>query len=341
MRRALAALLVVLGLVAVGLGIASATVWRAADTVTATLDQPDTPVVLLRPGVTGMANPDSVRVTATAPSPDAPVVLALAPADDVDAWVGPAAHLDVVGLASWTELATERIDGEPSVPDPAGADLWVEEITGTGEVVADLVPDPGQVVLLAATDGVQPAPRVALTWSVEVSTPYLVPLLVGGTLIALVGLGVLVWDLLVRREVNARAAARQQRATADVTSTTTMPAIDSVQEPPVPRLTRRQLRDRDRSQRTSDPRSAPDGPIATTAGMVGAGIVPAAIDPERHRALRYLPLDEQDWTLDPDLAEAGPARGSAVVPGVPDAGRHRATRGDAWRTLWDVEEEER
>lgn len=340
MRRTLAALLAVLGLVAIGLGIASATVWRSSDTVTATLPgAPDVPVLLVQPGVLGMVDEGTVTVTATAAVADAPVVLAFATAADVVAWVGPAAHLDVVGLSSWTELATERVDGEATVPNPAGADLWAQEITGAGEVTTELVPDPGQVIMLVATDGTQPAPILRLSWPVQVATPYLVPLLVGGTLATLLGLGILVWDVLVRREVRARTAARQLRQAADTTETSTMPIVPA-------RLTRRQLRERDRAQREVDPRGAPDGPIATTGGMVGAGIVPAAVDPERHRALRHIAIEETrpEAAPPPGHDSAGPARGSAVVPGVPDPGRHRATREASpasWRTLWDVEEVER
>ncbi len=350
MRRTLAALLVVLGIVAIGLGIASATVWRSSETVTATMPaQPDTPVVLVVPGVLGMVSPETVTVRASAP--DAPVVLAFAPASDVAAWVGPAAHTDVVGLASWTELAVERVDGEGTVPNPAGADLWTAEVTGQGEVTLDLVPDPGEVTLLVATDGTQPAPRVTLSWPATVTTPYLVPLLVGGLILALVGLGLLTWDFLVRREVRARTAARQQKAAADVTETATMRVVEeggpmASAAPTAARLTRRQLRERDRAQAASDPRAAPDGPIASTGGTVGAGIVPAALDPERHRALRHVELDEPVYVrteVDAAVRDAGPARGSAVVPGVRDAARHRDSRDEtgSWRALWDVQEEDR
>jgi len=368
-RRILAIVLVVLGLVAIGLGIASATLWRSSDTVSASVaQQPDTPVVLVRPGVLGMVS-GTVTVTATAASAEAPVVLAFAPAGDVAAWVGPAAHVDVTGLSSWTELSTERVDGEPTAPNPAGADLWTRELTGTGEVSVELTPDAGQTTLLVATDGTQAAPRITLAWPVESAAPYLVPLLLGGTLAVLLGLALLAYDALVRREVRARTGVRESRATADSTETTQMPAATAAV------LTRRQLRERERARRASDSRTAPDGPVATTGGMVGAGILPMALDPERHRALRYVeplevaPLRSRTPAAGPDAeatedrhAAAGPAsgsavvpgverpekfrtpagaaRGSAIVPGVPNPDDFRTPEGEepertSWRTLWD------
>lgn len=408
LRRIIATLLVVLGLTSVGLGVASATIWRSSDTVTASLPQdPQTPVVLVMPGVLTLAA-DHVSVTATAADSSSPVVLAFGRADDVTAWVGDAPHTDVVGLASWSELATETtdpatasaeatedtegeasgdatdddasgdaIEEEATLPDPASSDLWTQTFTGTGEVSADLTPDQGQVILLVATDGTAPAPQLTLTWTVPVSTPYLIPLVVVGTLLVVAGVALAIYQLLLGREERQREAARehfQERVKRQEESTQVfrLPVDTST-------LTRRQLRELQRRMKEESPRFGAHGPVKTTAGAVGAGIVPGVADPEGFRALRYVELPDDDAESTPaDTAEqrraAGPAAGAAIVPGrdvraaagpaagagiLPgraetpeDAPQHdeQATtqRGaweqagaDGWRALWHMKEDER
>lgn len=360
-RRILAAVLVVLGLIAVGLAVGSATVWRPSDTVTASMPaQPTEPVVIVEPGVLGMVA-DTVTLTATSFSEDAPVVLAFAPSSDVTAWVGAASHVAVTGMSSWTQLRVEEVAGEESVPNPAGADLWTSELTGTGELVVELSPDPGDVALLAATDGTAAAPRITLTWTVPVTNPYLVPLVAAGAVLLVLGLAILAYDILVRREVRARERTREARRTADATATSQLPAdaIAALAEPAKPApasvtastLTRRQLRELERRRRQEDPRLADDGPVARSGGMVGAGIVPAVLDPERYRALRYVDVPEE--ALEPvqeptpeqgPVHDAGPARGSSIVPGVAEPERHRQSPSEpertSWRSLWGFGEEE-
>ncbi|MGM0385030.1 MAG: hypothetical protein ACQERF_03470 [Actinomycetota bacterium] len=363
-RRILAAVLVVLGLVAVGLAVASATVWRPSDTVTASMPaQPTAPVVIVEPGVLAMVA-DTVTLTASAAAEDDPVVLAFAPTGDVMAWVGPAAHVAVTGMSSWTDLRVEEVEGEESVPNPAGADLWTSELTDTGELVVELSPDPGDVAMIAATDGTRAAPSITLTWTVPVTNPYLVPLVAAGVALLVLGLAVLAYDILVRREVRARENAREARRTADATATSQL-SLDSIAAEaaePVETveaaatagpatLTRRQRRELERRRRQEDPRLAADGPVARSGGMAGAGIVPAVLDPERHRALRYVDVPEEapEPAQEPVPApsaerDAGPARGSAIVPGVADPEHHRQEPSEpertSWRSLWGFGEEE-
>lgn len=358
-RRILAAVLVVLGLVAVGLGVASATAWRSSETVTAVMPAaPAQPVVIVQGGVLGLVA-ETVTLSAKAASAEAPVVLAFAPSADVDAWVGEAGHVRVTGMSSWTELRVEEVAGEETVPNPAGADLWRSEVTGTGEVVVELSAETGDVALLAATDGTQPAPAITLEWVTDVETPYLVPLLAAGGALIVLGLGFLAYDILVRREVRAREEAREARRHADATATSTMPALP--QEAPVgspeqaapaaagaaltdTALTRRQLRELERLRRQENPRLADDGPVARSGGSAGAGIVPAVLDPERHRALRYVENPPEEVGGPAATDDAGPARGSGIVPGVADPDRHRRPTEEpertSWRTLWGFGEEE-
>ncbi len=100
LQRALATLLCLLGIAAVGLGVASATLWRPADSLTASL-QVDDGMVLTDPGVLELAA-DTVTISARAE--DGPAVLAIGRSEDVVSWVGedPATH--VSGLESRTLL---------------------------------------------------------------------------------------------------------------------------------------------------------------------------------------------------------------------------------------------
>lgn len=335
-RRILAAVLIVLGLTAIGLGVASATVWRSSDHVTAVMpESPTTPVVLTMPGVMSAVD-DHVTVTATASSDDLPIVLTFARAGDTLAWVDDASHTRITGLSEWDLLAVEEVAGESdSVPAPTPSDLWTTTLDGTGTLTVDLTPDNGQVIMMAATDGTEPAPALTFTWQVPVTTPYLIPLVVAGSILALAGVALLVYGLLVSRELRQRDAAREEHAAREErrgSETQVMMPKDASS------MTRRQLRELQRRLREEDPRHASDGPVASTAGAVGSGVVPGVADPERHRALRYVVSDDSGelraipddlvleipepddgsaatWSAEERSGESGRSFGAGIVPG--------------------------
>lgn len=121
----------------------------------------------------------------------------------------PASPEDSASAEDPSESATEA--EEQTVPNPSGSDLWVEEVTGTGELTYTWTAVPGRWMLLAASDGTEPAPQVELTWSREVTTPFVLPGIILGGLLFLVGLGLLILQLLVDRE---HRRARRAAATA-------------------------------------------------------------------------------------------------------------------------------
>lgn len=331
-RRIIPVTLLVLGLVAILLAVASATIWRPTDTETVTMPaRPHTSVVVSDPGVLD-AVADEVTVVAQA-DPEEPVVLAVGRTEDVDAWVGTDAHTRITGLASWEDLkvadvgenapaedasatpvptgtatatatptaaptATADADAAQStVPDPAGSDLWVAESDGTERV--ELVWDdrPGRWSLLAATDGSGPAPTVSLTWPVDVRTPWLVPGLVVGGLLLLAGAGWLTLNLLTEREEARRAAYAERRARRDEDATEIIPAAMASEG-----LTRRQLRHEARAENRRRSRSASGASPAEAAGTSGTA-EPRATGP------------------------AGGARGAGIVPASSRAEELRAGRG--------------
>lgn len=85
LQRLIAAVLGALGLLAIGLGVASSTVWRGDDILVATAS-PDAHLVVAEPGVLELAG-DPVTVTVHAAG-DAPVVIAVGRDTDVAGWVG-------------------------------------------------------------------------------------------------------------------------------------------------------------------------------------------------------------------------------------------------------------
>jgi hypothetical protein len=243
LHRALATLLCLLGAAAIGLGIASATLWRASDTLLATAQAaPGTTLLMTDPGVLDLAA-DEVTVQASAGA-DQTVVLAVGRTGDVEAWVGADPVTRVTGLSDLVTLSTEEGLAEPgpaptepeptpsaegtapaeeapteeapaedapeeavAAPDPAGSDLWVLETSGTGEATLEWPDQDGRWSLLVATTGEDAGPpTVSLAWPQEVTTPWLVPGVAAGS--ALLLAGVLWWVLLLvrsRRSVPARA----------------------------------------------------------------------------------------------------------------------------------------
>ncbi len=261
LHRALASLLCALGAAALGLGIASATVWRPSDTLVAQAQgAPGTSLLVTDPGVLDLAA-DEVTVRASATS--GMVVIALGRSADVDAWVGDDAYTRVTGLAGWHVLATEKVAasapeaanppadaaGDPSAapdpaaedpaaedpaadaaPDPAGSDLWVDQASGERAATLEWTRQDGRwSVLVAATAG--GVPSVALEWPQVVTTPWRVPGVVVGSLLLLIGIA---WWVLIlvagRRRARVAAAPMPE------------PAALAPAEPALP-LTRRQMRE--------------------------------------------------------------------------------------------------
>jgi len=111
--RLTGAVLVLLGLVAAGSGVASATLWRPADHVQAeAIAAGATTLLVTEPGVLELVD-DTVTVRASAPA-GSTVVLAVGREADVRAWVGLDPHTRVTGLADASTLAAEP--GQPVAP---------------------------------------------------------------------------------------------------------------------------------------------------------------------------------------------------------------------------------
>lgn len=360
-RRIIATALIVLGVIAIALAIASATVWRPTDTATLTLPaRPDTPLVISDAGVLDAVDPD-VTIVATADA-DQPVTLAVGRTEDVVAWVGTSAHTRITGLESWDALAVEDVEqtaeGEATdaaedagVPDPAGSDLWVTEQTGTGTAEMSWADRDGRWSLLAATDGTAPAPQISLTWPVDVRTPWLVPGLVVGAVLLLAGAALLILDLLAARELRRREAALAE-SDGDEGPTTVLPAGAAGA------LTRREMRERQRAEAAGGRRRGavtgeipaaveePQSQERAAGAARGAGIVPGSASAAELRRGREEGVEQVENAADQDpeatvamaavddggTPEAsGVARGAGIVPASDRAAEFRRTRGEGER----------
>jgi hypothetical protein len=230
LQRLIAAVLGVLGVAAIGLGVASATVWRADDPLVATAAPGgDTRTLVTDPGVLELAG-DPVTVTVRADG--SPVVLAVGRDTDVTAWVGSDPYERVTGLSDWHTLSTTAGQDAPeptaspsatateeaaaeaapspsaseeagtaaaTAADPTGSDMWVVEVAGDDTATLEWPAQEGRWSLLAVSLG-DSAPVLDLSWPQTVTTPWLWPGVALGVLLLAVAAILLVRILRERRE---------------------------------------------------------------------------------------------------------------------------------------------
>ncbi|MEZ0166328.1 hypothetical protein AB2L27_16325 [Kineococcus sp. LSe6-4] len=219
MRRLLAWFLLVVGLACGLTGAALLTVLAPPERIDVVERVQDPGVaVVTRPGLAELSGPD-VRLRAEAPD-GADVFVAVARADDADAWLDGARHTEVTAVTG--ELSEPRArtgtTGTGAAADPRRADVWLTSTTGRGSAeltwptgADDDYRDGGGIVLFTATDGVAAAPgTVRLSWHAEgraATHPAGTPLAVaGGVLVLLGGLGVLLSPRPARRPRSRRRA---------------------------------------------------------------------------------------------------------------------------------------
>lgn len=123
--RVLSIVLIVLGLLAVILAVASATIWRPSQTAVATLKPAATTAyVVTGDGVLNMVD-STVTITAKAKDANSTVTLALARSEDAQAWLANDPYTEVTGLSSWESLSgrtiTERCNVKASATPTAKA----------------------------------------------------------------------------------------------------------------------------------------------------------------------------------------------------------------------------
>jgi len=170
LKRFLPAAIVLLGLFVVGLGIASATLWKPLPTVRAVAIPADAGnVVITAPGVLDLV---SSEVTVRASAPGSRVVLVIGRDADVAAWAAASPHLLVTGLSSWTKLATDS--AAASVPQASASASAGDTASPTpsADPTASATADGGGASAAATagsvtTGGVAPDPSGSDMWLVQ------------------------------------------------------------------------------------------------------------------------------------------------------------------------------
>jgi hypothetical protein len=135
---------------------------------------------------------------------DGPIVAAYARQADVLAWVGEASYnrvafLDESGNVCTPDPAqpelcvltsTPHIGAEQTVPDPYGADLWIEDFQDEG-TLAMTDTFPADLTYVLASDGTAPAPsEIEIAWPTPpaASRDIAAWLIIGGAVIGVIGL---------------------------------------------------------------------------------------------------------------------------------------------------------
>ncbi|WP_194949218.1 hypothetical protein [Actinomyces trachealis] len=323
-RRILSEILALIGLVAIALAVCSATIWKPSSTAVASLTStPTSAYVVTRPGVLGVADPD-VTITATAADADSPVTIAIARSADAQAWLGTDPYEAVTDLDGWTKLVSKQIltscdaagttDTGQCTPlvatgaDPSASDLWQRTATGTGSATLQLNATDPDMVALVATDGTAPAPNLSLSWPRTASTPWLIPGLIFGGMLLLVGVFGFVLDLQLRHQDEARRARAAERAahlaTADGISTAAIPQVGKQDRA----LSRRERREKERAEAQGADWIAPRSGQVTHDGV--------EMPPIPVPTTEQLPQTDFEPTIEQVRENTGAARGTAVIPGL-------------------------
>lgn len=196
-RQGIPIALSALGLIMVIAGLLFATVLRPDSTVTAQAERPETPYETSVSGLLGLVD---TKVTVHAEAPGQPIVLALGRDADAQAWIGELPNTQLTGLSSWQVIASTKNDGEMPEANAdefaadefdqalAQSDMWLDVKTGKDSLSWDITADDSGLVILAATNGVDPAPKISLTWQRDASSAWIIALTVIGLILLLLGL---------------------------------------------------------------------------------------------------------------------------------------------------------
>jgi hypothetical protein len=222
-RFVVAIVALVLAAAAIGLGVAQRTVFAGPASVSSSVVTGDAPLTVID-AATLNANAGTQAIEIEG---DGDIVLAYGRTSDVLAWVGEASYNEISWDAEAGELTTSVVNGSESaadVPSITGSDLWLREFTGTDVLTRKINAPDGISVII----GVDPTPAdgtevtdegavetpedgeevveeasppldLSITWPLDNSAPASGPLIVGGVVLLLGGLGAFLWALVHAR----------------------------------------------------------------------------------------------------------------------------------------------
>lgn len=193
MRFIVAIVSFVVAFLMISYGIAQRTVLATPDHVAATTELSTTAAVSVIDGAVLNTNDGRQKIVV---SGSESIFAAYGRTADVLAWIGETTYNNIGIDAKTSELVNDIVRGtESEVPDPRGSDLWLGEYSRDTEL-SFVTNVPEGISLVLISDGIQPAPgRVSITWPVDNRTPWSGPLIVGGMLLLLAGLGLYLWAL--------------------------------------------------------------------------------------------------------------------------------------------------
>lgn len=177
----------------IGLGVAQRTIWAEPDQVVAEATVGGVAPITYIDGAVLNSLDGRQKIDV---SGEGEVFAAYGRTADVIAWIGEATY-NVVEFDEVTRtVSTRRVSGaEAFVPNPRGADLWLDEYS-RADSLSFVMNAPEDVSLVLMTDGVSPAPtQFSISWPLDNRTPWSGPLIVGGVLLLLMGIGLYVWAL--------------------------------------------------------------------------------------------------------------------------------------------------
>lgn len=202
MRLIVAIVLLAISTVTLSFGIAQRTVFDAPETITFTLDTGTTAPAVVIHGKDLLAFPGRQTITVEggtrglaptesgegfeAKSTDS-VFVAYGRTIDVMAWLSPVRHTVVGFDQTLSALRALPRSGELYLPDPAGSDLWFQEVTETGSASISIAA-PEDVSVLIMSDGILPAPQsITLSWPMVNEAPWILASIVVGLLTMVAG----------------------------------------------------------------------------------------------------------------------------------------------------------
>src|SRR5699024_5401005 len=115
------------------------------------------------------------------------------------------------------------VEGEAEVPNPVNSDLWLATQDVTDEVTQRWTrTDAGQWALLIAVDGTAPAPTdFSVSWvNIEPNSPLIVPLMIAGIALVIIGIALLIWRFIEFRRRAKRTSGRRAVQRGDYTGLT-------------------------------------------------------------------------------------------------------------------------
>lgn len=195
---------ILLGLGAIFAALGLQTVWAPPEQVTAGVAAEgegapaEAPLTVITGGITEVDD-KNIEYSLTG---EGEYTLMLGQTRDIQAWVGDAAHNTITGVNTEVErgedpvVTVEHTEGESTVPNPVGSDLWVDIQEAEGTITQRWsTPAEGEWALLVVADGTDPAPvDFSVTWvNQEGNSPWIVPLYVIGSVLVLIGVLLLIW----------------------------------------------------------------------------------------------------------------------------------------------------